>query len=107
MHITISDSARAKLSELLAARGGGTSIRLGLRSGGCKGFEQLIDLMPLITQDDEIIDANGLSIIIDKKSSVLLNGLVLEWVSSLTEKRFVFTFPSKKSACSCGSSFSI
>lgn len=107
MQITLSDSARAKLRELLSARGGTPSVRLGLRSGGCKGFEQFIELSPTIAPEDQTIDDAGLLLVVDKKSAILLDNLTLDWQSSLTVKRFVFTFPDKKAACSCGNSFSV
>lgn len=107
MQITISESAKSKLDELLTARAGPRTVRVGLRSGGCKGFEQLIELAATEMPEDDVIDCNSFSVLIDKKSAVLLTGAMLEWKKSLTESKFVLTFPESKPTCSCGKSFAI
>jgi iron-sulfur cluster assembly protein len=107
MPIALSDSAKQKMSELVATRDGSCAIRVGLRSGGCKGFEQFIELSATESVGDHIIDCEKFKILIDKKSATLLNGATLDWKTSLTESRFVFIFPDTKPSCSCGKSFSV
>lgn len=107
MQITVSDSAKSKLSELLASRGGTPSVRVGLRSGGCKGFEQYVELSALPMTDDTVIDCGAFQVYIDKKSTILLGAATLDWKKTLTESRFAFIFPQAASPCSCGKSFSL
>jgi iron-sulfur cluster assembly protein len=107
MNLTITDAARAKISELQATRSTGAAVRIGLRAGGCKGFEQLIELDPVITDSDTTFDIDGIFIVIDKKSVVLMPTLKLDWTGDLLGKRFVFILPESKNSCSCGSSFNI
>ena len=107
MQFTISESAKSKLDELLTTRTGPRAARVGLRAGGCRGFEQLIELGAMEMPEDEVINYDSLTILMYKKSAVLLAGAILEWKKSLTESRFVITFPDNKPICSCGKSFSI
>lgn len=107
MNIVISDDAKARLLEISGTEAATPRFRLGLRSGGCKGFEQYIELNPLILDNDQVLEVSGITLVVDQKSSKLIDGMTLDWKNTLTEKRFVFTFPNKGTSCSCGSSFSL
>ena len=45
-------------------------------------------------------------IIIDKKSSIVLNGTTLDFSDGLNGTGFTFSNPNAKSTCGCGTSFS-
>jgi iron-sulfur cluster assembly accessory protein len=107
LEITVAESAIKKLSELLSATAQGQYVRAGLRSGGCKGFEQFIELNASPSPGDIQIACGSFTVLIDKKSSVLLAGSSLEWKTTLTQSRFAFTLNRAASECSCGKSFSI
>lgn len=125
MRVTITDAARERLRGLALAKAelpatppedAGEDIvtltpmavprvRLGLRAGGCAGFEQYLDFAPLVAEDDAVIDADGLQIICDKKSAISLNDCNIDWIDTPFLKKLQITFPGKKNECSCGTSF--
>jgi iron-sulfur cluster assembly protein len=107
MSFTITPAAEAQIKAVCAERGCAPAIRVGLKSGGCKGFEQRIEFNPLTMPEDLVEDISGIKFVVDPKSKILLSGMELTWVTSLTEKRFVFTLPGKGPECSCGKSFSL
>jgi iron-sulfur cluster assembly protein len=56
--------------------------------------------------EDKIYEEQGVKILVDKKSSVVLNGTTLDYTDGLQGTGFVFQNPNAKSTCGCGSSFS-
>ena len=107
LQFTISDSAKDRLGTLLKSKGAGILVRIGLRSGGCKGAEQYTDFSPSETPEDTRLDCGDFTVLIDPKSMVMLAGATFDWKTSLTENRFVLTFPNSKPTCGCGNSFTI
>lgn len=90
----------------------GTALRVGVRGGGCSGFTYVVEFHdgPPHEQDHSFdhvaTDGTRASILVDKKSMVLLENTMLVWESSLLRQGFKFVNPNVKSTCGCGSSFS-
>ena len=61
---------------------------------------------PIYQGKDKIIEAFGVKLLVDSKSSLFLKGTVLDFTDGLNGQGFVFTNPNAKSSCGCGSSFS-
>ena len=55
--------------------------------------------------DDEIVDVEGIKIFIDPFSSQYLDGVEIDYASSMMGQGFVFNNPSATGGCGCGSSF--
>ena len=83
------------------------SLRVGVKGGGCSGltYDLLVDSEAL--PNDKIIEQNGVTILIDKKSYVFLAGTALDYSGGLNGKGFVFNNPNAKTTCGCGTSFSV
>jgi iron-sulfur cluster assembly protein len=108
MSFTLTESAIAKINSLLNERNDvPNNVRIGLRSGGCKGIEQIIEIGVPEVKEDHLYDCNDFRVYVDKKSQILLTGVKIEWRATLSESRFVFHFPDNKTSCSCGKSFSL
>ena len=68
--IIISDSAKERLLYLLGKKGENNEfVRVGVESGGCSGLSYKLDFDNTKTDDDELIEDNGISLLINKKSS--------------------------------------
>jgi iron-sulfur cluster assembly protein len=106
--INISDTAKIKISALAAEKNlTKFFFRIGLRAGGCMGLSQYFDFCTAPSSGDLELESNGVRVVMDKKSALFLDGMVLDWVDNLMEKRFSVTFPQKAKSCSCGTSFSV
>ena len=106
--IQISDSARERLASLLEEKGAGNSyVRVGVESGGCSGLSYKLDFEDTKKDDDELIENNGISLLINKKSFLYLVGTTLEFSDGLNGKGFVFNNPNANRTCGCGESFSL
>ena len=106
--INISNPARDRLLHLLDKDKQGRSfVRVGVESGGCSGLSYNLDFDKTKNEDDELIDNNGIKLLVNKKSFLYLVGTTLEFSDGLNGKGFVFNNPNASRTCGCGESFSL
>ena len=55
----------------------------------------------------EIVEQDGVTIIIDKKAQLTLLGTEMDYVESKLASEFVFNNPNITGTCGCGESFSV
>ena len=82
-------------------------IRFQIKAGGCHGLECVHTLERADAKLDMIILSNGIRILIDPKSAVVLKGTTIDHSENLLEKNFTYTNPNAKSSCGCGTSFEL
>lgn len=103
-NLSITKLAQSKLKEM---RTKGCYIRVGVKGGGCNGFEYVINTnAKKIKKSDIKIQYEEIDIYIDSKSQFYLTGVTLEYKKSLMYTGFEFINPKAKSKCGCGKSFS-
>jgi len=107
MAITLSEPALERVKHFLDNRGSGIGVRVGVTTTGCSGLAYLIEFVDQMNSDDEIFDQDGISIIIDKKSLVYLDGTEVDFVREGLNEGFQFNNPNQKGACGCGESFTV
>jgi iron-sulfur cluster assembly accessory protein len=89
------------------------ALRVSIESGGCHGFQYLMDLCDLsktpATEEDTIFEGEkGEKIIVDESSLELLNGSTVDYTMELIGSQFTITgIPGATSSCGCGTSFDI
>lgn len=106
--IFISPLAAQKVKEQLDKRGTPNAyLRLGVRGSGCSGFSYVLQFDDSLKSTDLIFTLNEVSILVDKKSIIYLNGSTLDWEQTLIKHGFKFVNPQEKSRCGCGESFSV
>ena len=107
--IAITPNASAHIRRMLAKRGNGeTALRLGVKAGGCSGFEYVFSWETEPRGTDAVFDgAEGARVFVDPRSLALLDGTVLDYDMSLLSKGFIFNNPHAKSTCGCGVSFGV
>ncbi len=84
-----------------------TSILIGVTGGGCNGIKYYIEPTSE-TPDrlDEVIDKEGVKIVICGKSIMHLLGSEIKWKEDFMGSRIEFTNPNAKGSCGCGESWS-
>jgi iron-sulfur cluster assembly protein len=82
-------------------------LRVGVKGGGCSGFNYLLDLTESRKDTDEVFEQHGIRIIVDPKSLLYLNGATVDFKDEVMGRGFVFNNPNATSSCGCGSSFSV
>jgi iron-sulfur cluster assembly protein len=106
--ITLTDKAiLAFKSELCDRKCNPQNIRLGVKGGSCSGYSFVIEYGASQKDNDIFHQFDDFKIIIDPKSSEVLNGLHIDREDSLMKQEFFITAPKIKSHCGCGKSFSI
>ena len=106
--IQISDTAKTRLLYLLEQDSSNNSfVRVGVESGGCSGLSYKLDFDNSQNDEDELIEHNGIKLLINKKSILYLAGTILEFSDGLNGKGFVFNNPNAHRTCGCGESFSL
>lgn len=106
--IQVSANAAEQIVKMLAKRGLGESgLRVGVKAGGCSGFEYTFAWERLERTGDSVFEGpNGARVFVDAKSLRLLDGSVLDYDTSLLSKGFVLANPNATATCGCGTSFS-
>ena len=107
MPITLTTAAGNHIERFLQKRGKGMGVRLGIKTTGCSGLSYVIEYADEVAVDDTIFEDKGITVIIDAKSLVYLDGTELDFVKEGLNEGFKFTNPNEKSRCGCGESFSI
>jgi iron-sulfur cluster assembly accessory protein len=104
--LSLTNAAATKLRELTAEE---TNPAIGLRvyvySGGCSGFRYGMMIEDTPTEDDQLLEANGVRVYVDGKSIDLLRGSEIDYVDTLMGAGFTVNNPNAVAACGCGSSF--
>lgn len=106
--IEITANAAAQIEKMLAKRSlGEAGLRVGVKAGGCSGFEYTFAWEKASRTGDAVFEGPGnAKIFVDPKSLRLLDGTVLDYDTSLLSKGFTLDNPNAKSTCGCGTSFS-
>ncbi|MEH6628262.1 MAG: iron-sulfur cluster assembly protein IscA [Motiliproteus sp.] len=107
MAITMTDAAHDHVSKFLSNRGTGTGIRVAVRTTGCSGMGYVLEFADKVEAEDEVFDFKGISIIVDPKSLLYLDGTELDFVKEGLNEGFKFSNPNARSECGCGESFSV
>jgi iron-sulfur cluster assembly accessory protein len=105
--ITISETAAAKLSEVMRAKSlDDAGLRVFVSGGGCSGLQYGMAFETTGGEaDDLVFEAHGLHVYVDPVSGPYLQGTTIDYVDSLMGGGFKIENPNAVSSCGCGSSF--
>lgn len=107
MSISLTDTAAEHVRQYLEKRGKGIGLRLGVRTTGCSGLAYTLEFADEVAANDEVFETNDVTVVIDKKSLVYLNGTELDFGKEGLNEGFRFRNPNVKDECGCGESFTI
>jgi iron-sulfur cluster assembly protein len=107
--ITISDKGAEKVHEFLASQEADLSVaglRVGVRGGGCSGFQYQLAFDEQREQD-VVFESHGLKLLVDSESLQYVAGSTIDYEESLQGAGFKVNNPNVVAACGCGSSFRV
>jgi iron-sulfur cluster assembly protein len=104
--VSLSDNAAARVREIMEEKGKGY-LRVGVTNGGCAGMEYVMDYAEAPEALDEVVEDNGVTIVVDAKAVLFLLGSVVDYEVTPLHEKFVFRNPNETDACGCGESVSI
>ncbi|MCL2936286.1 MAG: iron-sulfur cluster assembly accessory protein [Trichodesmium sp. St15_bin1_1] len=103
MTLSLTEKAASQLTKFLQDSNQG--IRISVVDGGCSGYQYSLNIANAPKADDLLLEKDKLQIFIDPKSAPLLDGVVVDYIESLTEGGLKFSNPNATETCSCGKSF--
>ena len=105
--VTLTPAAVKQISSLMESSGGKVlGLKLGLKKGGCAGMEYTMEYAEQIDPNDEVVEQDGVRVMIAPMAQMFLFGTEIDYRMSLLESGFVFNNPNVSEACGCGESIS-
>lgn len=106
--MNVTEAAASRVRELIArADKPVAGVRVGVKNGGCAGMSYTMELADAVARGDEVIDTQGVTVLIDPKAVLFLLGTTMDFTVDKMSEKFVFRNPNETSACGCGESVSI
>ena len=107
MNITVTTNAVTEVQKFMEEQGAASTagLRVAVLPGGCSGFQYGLNIEDEQQDDDEILDVNGLRVFVDPFSSQYLEGVEIDYVTTMMGSGFTFKNPNATGGCGCGSSF--
>ena len=107
--LTITEVAATEVKKFMEQEGvaadqGG--LRVSVQPGGCSGFKYGLLIEDQAAEDDLVLGQAGFRVFVDPFSAQYLNGVTIDYVSSMQGSGFTFKNPNATGGCGCGSSFS-
>jgi iron-sulfur cluster assembly protein len=108
MAITLTERAAAEVRRVKQEQKLDTAmfLRVGIAAGGCSGFNYSMQFdSEFDDRADTKYDCHGVDVVTDKKSSLYLDGTIIDFVESIGQRGFSFDNPNVVRSCGCGMSF--
>jgi iron-sulfur cluster assembly protein len=108
MGIILTEKAAAEVKRIIADQKlePETVLRVGVSGGGCSGFSYALGFdKKYDAAVDSRFDFHGVPVVVDKKSSLFLDGTTVDFYDGIEKRGFTFDNPNAVKTCGCGSSF--
>ncbi|WP_296324686.1 iron-sulfur cluster assembly accessory protein [Reyranella sp.] len=106
--MTVTPLAAERVKALIDGRGKPTAgVRIGVRTKGCSGLSYTLEFADKQEPMDEVIEAEGIKLLVDPKASLFLIGTEMDYEEEKLKAGFVFRNPNEKGRCGCGESFHV
>lgn len=108
MGIILSERAATEVKKVLGEQNqpSGTALRVRVVGGGCSGFSYSLGFDDKFDDKlDSKYEHHGVTVVVDKKSALYLDGTTVDYYEGLEKRGFTFDNPNAVKTCGCGSSF--
>ncbi|PIE89312.1 MAG: iron-sulfur cluster assembly accessory protein [Acidobacteria bacterium] len=107
--LKITDRAQDELKRIMREEctDDSTGIRLGIKGGGCSGFNYVMQFEKEKRDFDTVFNEEHTPIFIDAKSLMYLENMEIDFESDILNSGFKFINPNASKTCGCGTSFSV
>ena len=101
MFVVLTENAKKRIGQM-CSENNVFAITLGLKGGGCAGYQYDWGVADKELPRHEVFDAYEGHLMIDKKSLIFLMGTEIDYVQDMFGSQFVLNNPKVKSSCGCG-----
>ncbi len=106
--VTVTASATRRIAEILKEENNpALMLRIAVNGGGCSGFQYSFTFDDTATDDDWMIERDGVKVLVDIISLQYLAGAEVDFVEEMIGASFQIRNPNATSKCGCGSSFAL
>ena len=105
--ITLTQNAAKRVAWIAERQHKPAILRLAVDGGGCAGCTYKFELAQEAENADEVVETDGVKLVVDPVSLELVKGSAVDFVEDLGGAAFRVTNPNAQSGCGCGSSFSV
>lgn len=108
MGLQLSERAASEVKKIIAEQKlePETVLRVGVTGGGCSGFSYSLGFdKEFDEKTDSRSEQHGITVVVDKKSALYLDGTTVDFYDGLEKRGFTFDNPNATKTCGCGSSF--
>jgi iron-sulfur cluster assembly accessory protein len=104
--INVTQVASGKIKEAMEAEGKpGLALRIYVEGGGCSGMQYGLVFEEEEKDGDEVLAQDGIRILVDRFSAPYLQGVEIDYVTTLQGAGFKINNPNASGSCGCGHSF--
>ena len=107
--VQLTDIAAEKVAEFMSgqgAEGDVVGLRVGVKGGGCSGFQYALALDEK-RDDDHVFEISGIRVLVDPASMQYVDGSTVDFTESFMGSGFEVSNPNVVASCGCGSSFRV
>ena len=105
--MTLTESAAAKIKQLLAEEEDVSVLRVAIQGGGCSGFQYGLGFDRGPVEGDHEFEMHGVQVVVDPFSAPYLRGAEVDYVDTIQASGFAINNPNAASSCGCGHSFQV
>jgi len=94
--VTITTAAAAEVAKFMVAENVAPEVgglRVSVQPGGCSGFKYSLLIEDKPAEDDTILAQTGFNVFVDPFSMQYLNGVIIDYVTSMQGSGFTFKNP--------------
>jgi len=110
MTITMTDRAADQIRTVAVDEDvdlGETMLRVAVVPGGCSGLTYDLGWDTTVQEEDAVEQHEDITVVLDKKSRLYLDGSELDFTDGLNGDGFHFSNPQATRECACGESFAL
>jgi len=105
--VSLTPSAAAKISALMAEETDVSVLRVAIEGGGCSGFQYGLGFDRGAQEGDHEFDCEGVKVVVDPFSAPYLMGAQVDYLETIQESGFKIENPNAVASCGCGHSFQV
>ena len=108
IQLAVTEAGCAEVQKFMAAEGVSPEVgglRVAVQPGGCSGFRYSLLIEDAPADDDYVVAQDGFNLFVDPFSAQYLDGVQIDYVTSMQASGFAFHNPNATGGCGCGSSF--